>query len=281
MKFGINTFLFTSPFTDADISLFPQFKKWGFESVEIAIEDASHVNSSVIKKALDDHGLRCGSVGACMGPGRDLRGSEKEQQEAIDYLKSILDLMPELGCPMLIGPIYSSVGRAEAYTNKEYSIQWDIVIPHLRMLADYAAYSGLKIALEPLNRYETDFINTCEQGLKMIDYVGSESLMLLLDTYHMNIEEKDPADAILKAGAKLGHLHACGCDRGTPGGDHINWGKIRAALKQIHYSGDIVIESFTPDVKIIAKAASVWRQFEPSKEDIAIKGLDFLKKTLK
>ena len=279
MRFGINTFLFASPFTDAQISLFPKFKKWGFDSVEIAIEDAGHVHSGMIKKALDEQGLRCGSVGACMGPGRDLRGSPKEQAAAIDYLKSIMDIMAEIGCPTLIGPVYSSVGRAEAFTEEEYKLQWGTVVPHMKMLADYAAQSGLRIAIEPLNRYETDFINTCEQGLKLIDQVGSGALMLLLDTYHMNIEEKDPANAILRAGSKLGHLHACGCDRGTPGGDHIDWKKIRAALDEIHYTGDIVIESFTTDVKIIAKAASIWRQFEPSSEDIATKGLGFLKKT--
>src|SRR5680860_297005 len=277
MKFGINTFLFTSPFTNDSIGLFPLFKKWGFDSVEIALEDAAHINPEIVKRALDKNGLKCGSICAAMGPGRDLRGTREEQNTAIDYIKSILDIMPELDCPILVGPLYSSVGRAEAVSEVLYKAQWDIVVSHLKMLSDYAKQLNVKLAIEPLNRYETDFINTCEQALKMIGAVNNESLMLHLDTYHMNIEEKDPAKAILSAGDKLGHFHACGCDRGTPGGDQINWEKISASLKQINYKGDVVIESFTTDVKVIAKAASIWRNFEPSQEDIAINGLKFLR----
>jgi len=281
MNFGINTFLFTSPFTNDSVALFPRFKKWGFDSVEIAIEDVSDINPSLIKKAIDENGLTCSSICAAMGPGRDLRGTKKEQNIAIDYIKSVLNIMPELGCPILIGPLYSSVGRAEPVEKEQYKIQWNIVIEHLKMLSDYAAQLGLKLAIEPLNRYETDFINTSDQGLKMINDVANDALLLHLDTYHMNIEEKDPAKAILNAGSKLGHFHACGSDRGTPGGDQINWENIRAALKKINYLGSVVIESFTPDVKVIAKAASIWRNFEPSQEDIAIKGLQFLKSFFK
>ena len=280
MKFGINTFLFTSPFTNDSITLFPLFKKWGFDSVEIALEEATHISPAIIKKALNENGLKCGSICAAMGAGRDLRGTQEEQNAATDYIKSILNIMPELDCPILVGPLYSSVGRAEAINEAQYKIQWDIVVSHLRMLSDYAGQQNVKLAIEPLNRYETDFINTCEQGLKMINDVNSEALMLHLDTYHMNIEEKDPAKAILNAGTILGHFHACGCDRGTPGGDQINWEKISAALKQINYTGDVVIESFTPDVKVIAKAASIWRKIEPSQDDIAIDGLKFLRSSI-
>ena len=135
--------------------------------------------------------------------------------------------------------------------------------------------------MEPLNRFETDFINTCDQAIQMIKDVRSPALSIHLDTFHMNIEEKEPAKAIRKAGKMLGHFHACGSDRGTPGSDHIRWKSIAKALKKIRYKGDVVIESFTPDVLVIAKAASIWREMEPNKNDIAIKGLKFLKKALK
>lgn len=280
MKFGINTFLFTSPFTNKSIDLFPKFKKWGFDSVEIAIEDPSHIDPSIIRKALDENGLKCGSICAAMGPGRDLRGTAEEQQIALDYLKSLLSMMPTLGCGILIGPLYSRVGRAELVSKEDYAKQWETVAGHLKTLSKYAEELNVKMAIEPLNRYETDFINTCEQGMKMVNQVNSKALMLQLDTYHMNIEEKDPYQAILKAGNKLGHFHACGSDRGTPGGDQINWDKISSALNQINYDGEVVIESFMPDIEMIARAASIWRQFEPSQEDIAIKGLKFLRSSL-
>jgi D-psicose/D-tagatose/L-ribulose 3-epimerase len=280
MKFGINTFLFTSPFTNESISLFPKFKQWGFDSVEIALEDASHIDARLIRQALDDNGLTCGSICAAMGPGRDLRGTKEEQNTAAEYIKGVIDVMPVLGCPILVGPLYSSVGRAEPVSEEDYKVQWDTVVANLKVLAAYAKEKGVKLAIEPLNRYETDFINTAEQGLKMIADVDHDALMLHLDTFHMNVEEKDQPKAIISAGNKLGHFHACGSDRGTPGNDHLDWGKISAALKQINYDKEVVIESFTTDVKVIAKAASIWRKLAPSQEDIAVKGLQFLKENL-
>jgi D-psicose/D-tagatose/L-ribulose 3-epimerase len=281
MRFGINTFLFVSPFTNESTRLFKTFKAWGFQSVEIPIEDPAHIDPAYVKAELDRHGLVCGSVCACLGPDRDLRGTPAAQQNSLDYMKKLLDQMVVLDCPSLIGPVYSAVGRAEAVPPAEYQRQWKTVVGHLKTLAAYAVKQGRQICLEPLNRFETDFINTCDQALKMVRAVGSPALKVHLDTFHMNIEEKHQGPAIRKAGRSLGHFHACGSDRGTPGNDHIDWRSIAAALKAVRYDGDVVIESFTTDVKVIAKAAAIWRKMEPTRNEIAVKGLKFLKKTLR
>ena len=281
MRFGINSFLFTSPFTTKSTSLFPKFKKWGFDTVEIPIEAPEHIDSVKVRKALDKHGLACGSVCACMGPGRDFRGSGKDQREAMKYCKALIDHMVNLGCPSLIGPVYSVVGKADAVEPKEQKREFALVVKNLKVLAAYAEKKGVQICVEPLNRFETDFLNTCEKGLRLIKAVNSPVLKLHLDTFHMNIEEKNQAAAIRKAGKLLGHFHACGSDRGTPGNDHIDWTPIVKALKGICYKGDVVIESFTTDVKVIARAAAIWRRMEPTREEIAVKGLKFLKKAFK
>jgi D-psicose/D-tagatose/L-ribulose 3-epimerase len=280
MRLGINTFLFTSPFTNNSTKLFKQFKQWGFDSVEIPIEDPAHIDPARVKRELDKHGLVCGSVCACLGPDRDLRGTPKQQQTSLKYLKKIIDQAVVLGCPSVVGPVYSAVGRADAVPAAEYKKQWKTVVKHLKTLAAYAQKRGRKICLEPLNRFETDFINTCDQALKMVKAAGNPALKLHLDTFHMNIEEKCQGDAIRKAGKLLGHFHACGSDRGTPGNDHIGWKCIAKALKDIRYKGDVVIESFTTDVKVIARAAAIWRRIEPTRNEIAVKGLKFLRKAL-
>jgi len=154
-------------------------------------------------------------------------------------------------------------------------------VKNLKALSAYAAKKGVTICVEPLNRFETDFLNTCDQGLRLIKAVGSPALKLHLDTFHMNIEEKDQAASIRKAGKLLGHFHACGSDRGTPGGDHIAWPSIVKALKSVGYKGDVVIESFTTDVKVIARAAAIWRRIEPTRDEIAVDGLANLKKLFK
>ena len=280
MRFGINTFLFTSPFTNDSTKLFKTFKKWGFETVEIPIEDPSHIDPAFVKKALDEHGLVCGSACACMGPGRDLRGTPEEQKTAMDNCKVLIDQMVVLDCPSLIGPVYSVVGKADAVEPAQQKQEWALVVENLKQLAKYAEERGRQICIEPLNRFETDFLNTCDKGLKLVRAVGSKAVKLHLDTFHMNIEEKNQGAAIRKAGKLLGHFHACGSDRGTPGNDHIDWKPIAAALKAVGYKGDVVIESFTTDVKIIARAAAIWRRIEPTRDEIAVKGLRFLKRTL-
>jgi D-psicose/D-tagatose/L-ribulose 3-epimerase len=281
MRFGINTFLFTSPFTTESTVLFPTFKRWGFDTVEIPIEDPAHIDPARVKAAADAAGLAIGSICACMGPGRDFRGSEADQQTAMAYCKALIDQSVVLGRPPLIGPVYSVVGKADAVEPAQQKVEWDLVVKNLKELAAYAAARGVGICIEPLNRFETDFLNTCNQGLKLVRAIGSPAVKLHLDTFHMNIEEKDQAAAIRKAGKRLGHFHACGSDRGTPGGDHIAWPAIARALKAIGYRGDVVIESFTTDVKVIARAAAIWRKIEPKRNDIAVKGLKFLKRTLR
>jgi D-psicose/D-tagatose/L-ribulose 3-epimerase len=280
MRFGINTFLFSCPFTNDSTRLFPQFKKWGFETVEISLERFSDIDPIYVIDRLQAHELVCGSVTPCLGPDKDLRGGPRQQRAGVQFLKRVIDRMVELEAPTMAGVVYSVVGRADAVPRAEYCSQWKTVVKNLREVARYASDHGRIIALEPLNRFETDFINTCEQGLKMIADVGDPGLKLHLDTFHMNIEEKDPAAAIRAAGANLAHFHACGSDRGTPGGDEIDWPGIARALRAVKFAGDVVIESFTSEVKAIARAASIWRQLEPTNNEIAWKGLRFLKQLL-
>ncbi len=278
MRFGINSFLYTSPFTTDSVKLFSKFKKWGFDTVEIPVEAPEHIDPAKVKAAADKAGLAIGSICACMGPGRDFRGTPEEQATGMTYCKSLVDQAAIMGCPRLIGPIYSVVGKADAVEPEQQKVEFALVVKNLKELAAYAATKGITLCIEPLNRFETDFLNTTDQGLKLIKAVGAKNVVLHLDTFHMNIEEKNQAEAILKAGKLLGHFHACGSDRGTPGGDHIDWKPIVAALKKIGYDGDVVIESFTTDVKVIARAAAIWRKIEPKRDDISVKGLANLKR---
>jgi D-psicose/D-tagatose/L-ribulose 3-epimerase len=172
------------------------------------------------------------------------------------------------------------VGRAEAYTSAERKRQWRTVVKNLKTVTRYAAENGKQVCVEPLNRFETDFLNTVDQGLKLIADVGSPNLKLHLDTFHANIEEKHQGEAIQRAGKHLGHIHACGADRGTPGNDHIDWKSIAAALKAIKYDGDVALESVTLDVPRIAASAGIWRRMEKTRDEIAYHGLTFLRKTL-
>jgi D-psicose/D-tagatose/L-ribulose 3-epimerase len=133
------------------------------------------------------------------------------------------------------------------------------------------------LGIEPLNRFETSFINTCEQAIELIDRVGHAHCAIMLDTFHMNIEEKSIRDAIRAADYRLCHVHVCENDRGAPGSGNIDWDDVRQGLRDAGYDGAVVIESFTADVKSIAKAAAIWRKLAPSQDALAVEGLAFLK----
>jgi len=278
MRFSINTVLFVSPFTNADTKLFKTFKRWGYEAVEILVENTTDIEPNRVKRELSKSGLVCGSVCAAMSRERDLRGSPQSQRTGVKYLCRMLDQMVELNCPVLGGPVYSYVGRADAVSPRDYRTQWKTVVKNLKVVAKYAEERGRLVCLEPLNRFETDFINTVEQGVKMIEDVGSPALKLHLDTFHANIEEKHLGKAIRRAGRHLRHIHACGSDRGTPGHDHTDWQDFAAALKEIKYEGDLVLETVSLDVPRIARSAAVWRRMEPTRDEIAVDGLKFFKK---
>lgn len=281
MTFSINTVLFVSPFTNASTHFFRQFRRWGFDAVELLIEDPAHIDPAFVKRELGRQGLMCGSVAAAINPARDLRGNAASQRNGVEYLCALIDQMVTLDARILSGPVYSYVGRAEAYTASEKRRHWQAVVKNLKSVTRYAGERGKVVCVEPLNRFETDFLNTIEQGLKLIADVGSPNLKLHLDTFHANIEEKHQSEAIRRAGKHLGHIHACGCDRGTPGNDHIDWKSIAAALKAIKYSGDIALESVTLDVPRIARSAGIWRRMEKTRDEIAYNGLKFLRKTLR
>ena len=280
MNISINTVLFVSPFTNASTRLFRRFNQWGFDAVELLIEDPAHIDPAYVKRELDRRGLVCGSVAAAINPQRDLRGNAVTQRNGVKYLCALIDQMVALDARVLSGPVYSYVGRAAAYTATEKRRHWQAVVKNLKIVTRYAAEHGKLVCVEPLNRFETDFLNTIEQGLKLIADVGSPALKLHLDTFHANIEEKHQGEAIRRAGKHLGHIHACGCDRGTPGNDHIDWKSIAAALKAIKYDGDIALESVTLDVPNIARSAGIWRRMEKTRDEIAYNGLKFLRKTL-
>ena len=281
MTFGINTFLFTSPFTNRSTRLFRQFKRWGFDGVEIAVENPSDLDPVCVRRQLDRSGLACTSLCACFPPARDLRGTPTQQAAAVRYVRQLIDMAEVLGTTIIAGPLYSATGRANAVARTEYQRQWRTVTRHLRTICAHARQRGKVICLEPLNRFETDFLNTVDQGLRMIGDVGSPALKLLLDTFHMNIEEKNIAAAVRRAGGHIGHIHASGTDRGTPGNDHLDWPGVAAALRHAGYQGAVVIESFTAKVRVIARAAAIWREIEPDRNQIARRGLAFLKKTFK
>jgi D-psicose/D-tagatose/L-ribulose 3-epimerase len=220
-------------------------------------------------------------VAAAFGPDRDLISPDDAiRASAAAYIRHCVDAAHTIGATNLIGPMYSAVGRTWQMTDQERERDMQVLVPALRELAEYAAARDVVLCVEPLNRFETSFINLASQGIELIDRVDHPHCQLMLDTFHMNIEERALGDAIRAAGRRLRHFHACENDRGAPGSGHVPWADVAAALREIGYAGPVVIESFTSRVKSIARAAAIWRPLAATQDDLARDGLAFLRELL-
>jgi D-psicose/D-tagatose/L-ribulose 3-epimerase len=277
MLFGASTFIWTSPFSNATLGLIDHARRIGFDIIEICVEDPATIDVEAIRPRLAAAGMRA-TVCGVLGPNRDLSSENLEtQQTALAYLTRCIDIAAALGSSVVLGPIYACVGNAQLLDKPARLRQWQRAVNNLRKVADLALPQGVGLGLEPLNRFETDLVNTVEQGLAMIEDIGRENVGLLLDTFHMNIEERDIPAALRRAGGHIFELHACANDRGTPGQDHLPWSEIAGALRDGGYDGPVVIEAFTPSIREIARAVSIWRPLAESEDDLATDGLRHLR----
>lgn len=280
ISIGVNAWVWQAPFTTNDLGLLDTAAKMGFSTFEIGLEDQSLIDPQKLKDKLKATNLKIIICGA-FGLSRDLTSDDpKYRQESLDYMTNGFKFCQDVGATIWGGPSYSAVGKRRQISAEQKKKEWDLAVTGLRKAAKRAADHGIKMALEPINRFETDLINTSEQVVRMINDIGEPNVGAHFDTFHMNIEELDSGAAIRHAGSKLWHLHACGNDRGAPGaGSNMNWERIAPALRDIRYSGAAVIESFTPACSI-AGAAAIWRPLARTQDALASEGCVYLKKLL-
>jgi D-psicose/D-tagatose/L-ribulose 3-epimerase len=280
MLYGINTFLWASPFKTEHLHFLDKAKALGFDLVEIPIESEKDIDYVKAAEAYARTGLRC-SICGVMGAGRDpSHEDEAIQKGGVAYLKHLIDAAVTMKAVAVVGPHYAAVGRQWQATPEQRKRDLERCAKNLKQVARYAEDKGITLAMEPLNRFETSFINLTEQAIELMNMIGSPRVKLMMDTFHANIEEKNLARAIEAAGSNLVHLHANENDRGTPGTGHVAWNEIGPALKKVKFDGALVIESFSTEVKEIARAAAVWRPLAPTPDGLAKDGLAFLRKLM-
>ncbi|WP_091226033.1 sugar phosphate isomerase/epimerase [Microbacterium sp. 3J1] len=274
---AVNTWVWTSPLTDA--SLEPLARKaadLGYQALELPLESVGDWDPHRTRDVLDAAGLGAIVVGA-MGPGRSLLARAGDVSATQDYLRSCVAAAVTLGADVVAGPFYAPTGVAWRMTPEERAEVVRELRENLAQPAAQAAELGITLAVEPLNRYETSVLNTVAQSLDALDPLLGAGLGLALDTYHLNIEEKRPADAIRAAGDAIAHVQVCGSDRGAVGDDHTDWPGVLRALDDAGYRGPLGLESFTGENATIAVAASVWRPLAPSQDELAARSIRSLR----
>jgi D-psicose/D-tagatose/L-ribulose 3-epimerase len=275
MKFGINTFLWTANFDQTHLDLLPQIKGWGFDGVEIGQFAFETFPAAEVRRSLEQNDLEAVFCTALTGNASLGSPDSAIRQSTRETLAAAIRGTANTGAKVLAGPFCSAVGLMSGARRTED--EWKRAVEGLASLAPILDECKVTLAVEPLNRFETYFLNTVEDGVKLCEAINHPRIGLLFDTFHANIEEKHLGHALRACGKWVKHIHTCENDRGTPGSGHIEWNDVFAAMKDIGYSDWAVIETFGSRIPEIAMAACIWRDLAPVSESIAYDGLKFLK----
>jgi D-psicose/D-tagatose/L-ribulose 3-epimerase len=270
MQIGVNTLLWTAGFTEAHLPLIAKAKALGMDGIELATFDFASFPAAAARRELEAQGMPailCSALVAGMSLATD---DAALRARTVDFLQAGVRTTAEAGLSLFIGPFCSAVGFLPG--RRRTDDEWARCVDGLRSLGEYAAGFGVRVAVEPLNRFETFFLNTAADALRLCEQVAHPNIGVLYDTFHANIEEKNQAAAIRLLGKHIFHVHTCENDRGIPGSGPIDWPGVIAALRDIGYNDWLVIESFGPGIKEIAAAACIWRDLAASPDDIPVLG---------
>ncbi len=280
MKTAFNMLLWTTHVTDKHLGLLRDLKKIGYDGVEIPVFGGDVAHFEKIGKAIKDNGLGCTSVTVIPDEEHNpISADAKHREAAVQYLKWAIECSEALGSEVLCGPIYQPLGMFSGKPPTEQEKKRAAEVH--RKAGDIAAKAGVILAVEFLNRFEAYLLNTMADAADYVKRVSHRSVGVLFDTFHANIEEKDPVGCIRKHIDVIKHVHVSENDRGTPGEGHIDWPGTFKALRSGGYDDWLVIEAFGRALPDLAAATRVWRDFFTSQEEAYTKGLKFIKKQWK
>ncbi|MBI4902469.1 MAG: sugar phosphate isomerase/epimerase [Acidobacteria bacterium] len=275
MRYGVNFLIWTTHFTEEHIPLLAKMKAAGFDGVELPMFNPDGYPGKTIRRALEDSGLGLTFCSIVPGGMSLVDADATARANGLEHIRKIIYLAAEMGCETVAGPIYSPVGYLPG--RRRTAEEWKNAIESYHTLAVTLDECKVDLAIEPLNRFETFFLNTTADGVALCEAVNHPRIGLLVDTFHCNVEEKDIAAAYRMAGRHLKHVHTCENDRGIPGSGHVEWGPVFEAIRSTGYNNWLTIESFGFNMPDISAAAAIWRDLAPTPESIAVEGVKFLR----
>ena len=276
MFLALNTFLWSPRF----LPLLEYVKALGADTIELQRSGfGPDFPVDAIRRELERVGLGCTLSTSPPRPELCLLHQDADaRRAALGYLREAVAVARDLGAGLVVGPLYAPPWWFSGARSTPDQQRW--AVEGLQALGPDLEAAGVHAALEPMNRFETFFLNTAAQAIALCEAVDHARVEMMLDTAHMAVEETDPCAAVRAAGGWLRHLHLPGSDRGTPGtGRLIDWPGLFAALAGIGYAGGCAIESFPYGDPEFALRTRSWRDLAPSTDDLARDGLAFLKRT--
>jgi D-psicose/D-tagatose/L-ribulose 3-epimerase len=266
---GIISMQHVRPFTADSLGQLERWKAAGYDFVEFLVPEPGEIDLVLLKRAMADAGLAT-LLTARLSLSRDIVSNDATARSSgSDYLRYCLDVAGALDAQTITGPLYGSplvfAGRApHPISETERQARVERCVAALADIGAEAERAGRRLAVEPLNRFETDFINTTAQGVELVRLVGSPAVGLSLDTFHMNMEEGDIPEAVAVAGRHIFHFQANENHRGYLGSGHIDWTAVARALRRAGYDGPVTLEPFRRTDERISVPFAQWK---PPRDD--------------
>jgi D-psicose/D-tagatose/L-ribulose 3-epimerase len=278
MKFGVNTFIWSASFDSSNFGLLPLIKEAGFDGVEVPLLRPEAFAASSIRQATEAHGLECNACTVLVDGLSLISESADIRRRTRLHLEDVAKVAADAGIKIVAGPLFSPVGYLPG--RRRTTDEWKWAVEGFQSVGDTLTANDVTFAIEPLNRFETYFLNTAADAAALAAQIGHPKIGILFDTFHANIEEKSIAAGYRTVGPYLKHVHTCENDRGIPGSGHVEWKEVFQALRQLNYDGWLTIEGFGFALKDLSAAAAIWRDIELTPESIAFEGVKFLKKSV-
>ncbi len=274
MQFGINLLLWADRLHDGLLPVLEMLKKQGWDGVEVPILDLQ-IDYGAWGCRLKDLGLRCTASTARGAAENPIDGDSRIRAAGVSATKRTLDCCQALGAEILIGPFHSAIGEFSGQPATQQEWQW--AMEGMREVAEHADRCGVTLGLEYLNRFECYLLNQTDDMIRFIKDVHHPRCRMIYDTFHANIEEKNPISALERAAPYLALVHISENDRSTPGCGHVRWGETFGKLKEIAYHGWLVVEAFGMSLPALQAATKIWRRMFESEEQLAQDALAFLR----
>jgi D-psicose/D-tagatose/L-ribulose 3-epimerase len=276
LKFGVNTMVWTTQVGKGQEPLFSRLREWGFDGVELFLSPHEPADLPAVRASLDRLQLERTTCSVLPRDANLISPDPATRAHGVEFLHACVDRTADLGARLICGPLYAGLGVMTG--RRRTAEEWKWAVAGLQAVAARAQSRHVTLCLEPLNRFETYFLNTLEDAARLVEDVGAPNVKIHFDTFHANIEEQHPAQALRLVANYLGHVHISENDRGIPGTGHNDWEGILKVLQEINYAGWLTIESFAQPEPGLAAAAAIWRDLAPSGDALALQGLEFMKR---
>jgi D-psicose/D-tagatose/L-ribulose 3-epimerase len=275
MKIGVSGFAWSREFNQSNFKLLPHLREQGFEGFEIPMFSPGDIDAAPIRRAFEEAGVEC-TVCAILPAGINPIDEDREvRKKARQHLLHCIRTAGELGAKTIGGPLCAPIGYLPTHRRTEE--EWQRALECFQPLGEALDAEEITVCIEPVNRAETFFLRTASDAKRLIAAIGHPRFGVTLDTFHANIEEKDIPNAVRVLGNDLKHVHASENDRGILGSGHVNFAEILKSLREIKYDGYIMLEGFGYSATEKDAPGELWADLAVSPEDIALKGLTYLR----